>query len=450
MFTLFLVVCTSQSDPMRITKKYAGSSSIGKQIYQPSEDVDVNSESLKESEAELSALEETFLKKIKSKNGSQEGEDGEAGLGIPRVPSTRSLRHKEKPAEFADYYTGDLDELEDFEDISNSKRKLHRDTSSNSLEHTLRASKGAGKKSDDKLNSPVSDVAEKIAAPEHRRFGIQRPAGPRSSSLVNNSRRVFSAPNLSTLENRRIPVDPINITDSGVDSGMNEAGDPITNRKRSNSMMALVDFEKLVTDDSAAGTSSFLSLHELHNPNVGFYITSDDLFVEFVAQLQTNKRAKSVQEEPSEIHLPAPLAMPTYSLPFYYPTNPFLLRAPYGLPFLMSNAQQPQQSTCPTVDIAELNDHLHRSAILSPYHQQHSSSTSTIVSQLDSVSAQTSPDTDESIATSVIASSGQAVGYRDNYHHLSRPPMFLTSALKPRFNNINGDDEEDEDSGNFF
>ena len=57
------------SDPMRITKKFAGASCIGKQVYQPSEDVDLDD--LRFADEELNKLEAIFLARLNGKAGSR-------------------------------------------------------------------------------------------------------------------------------------------------------------------------------------------------------------------------------------------------------------------------------------------------------------------------------------------------------------------------------------------
>ena len=52
------------SDPMRITKKFAGSNGIGKQIFSPSPETEKTVEVRKALEREILELEERFLKRI--------------------------------------------------------------------------------------------------------------------------------------------------------------------------------------------------------------------------------------------------------------------------------------------------------------------------------------------------------------------------------------------------
>lgn len=57
-----------RSDPMRITKKFAGASCIGKQVYQPSEEMLSSDHSQLEIE-ELSVLEVSFYRRVGDRTG---------------------------------------------------------------------------------------------------------------------------------------------------------------------------------------------------------------------------------------------------------------------------------------------------------------------------------------------------------------------------------------------
>lgn len=58
------------SNPMRITKKYAGDSCIGKQVFQPCEEYSLSIEKIQENQIELQKLESLFLLRINSKSCS--------------------------------------------------------------------------------------------------------------------------------------------------------------------------------------------------------------------------------------------------------------------------------------------------------------------------------------------------------------------------------------------
>ena len=68
---------------MRITKKYAGSSSIGKQIYAPCDEFHAITEEIRRGEEDLSRLEQLFLTRICSK-GSFVEEEPEAAEPLRR------------------------------------------------------------------------------------------------------------------------------------------------------------------------------------------------------------------------------------------------------------------------------------------------------------------------------------------------------------------------------
>jgi hypothetical protein len=70
------------SDPMRITKKYAGTSCIGKQIFQPSEQYLQSADIMRQTEAELEKLEQKFLTRIYSKSSLLEEEFGASSNGV--------------------------------------------------------------------------------------------------------------------------------------------------------------------------------------------------------------------------------------------------------------------------------------------------------------------------------------------------------------------------------
>jgi len=57
-------------DPMRITKKFAGASCIGKQVFTPCDDYNLNFAAIQENEFELQRLETLFLMRINAKSGS--------------------------------------------------------------------------------------------------------------------------------------------------------------------------------------------------------------------------------------------------------------------------------------------------------------------------------------------------------------------------------------------
>jgi len=96
-------------DPMRITKKYAGESSIGKQSYHPDENFFCNSMEVQKLNEQFIAVENAFLKKINDRSAVFSREtlradspnsdyDGER-------QSLRNQRNREKPAVFSDFYS---------------------------------------------------------------------------------------------------------------------------------------------------------------------------------------------------------------------------------------------------------------------------------------------------------------------------------------------------------
>ena len=281
----------SYSDPMRITKKYAGESSIGKQIFHPSETFMSSEEDIREVEQQLCVLEKAFLKRINSKQ-SMVDEDGH---GSSLRSSQRASRNREKPAEYADYYTAEnLDSLDVFVESGHRRRSTQNGDRNSTSSPTFKSESGpksgrnSGRSGRDKSVSPEatsfvtegtervtlvnmvntetgqSVVAEQKFSPYHKVDKSQAS----SSSQKSSSRRSFSAPNLSTLE--QYPSEfsfPPSVGQTNVPNipsyslqELNAHPQSMHKRKRSYSSMALMDFEKLVDDDGAAGTFPFLPI----------------------------------------------------------------------------------------------------------------------------------------------------------------------------------------------
>jgi hypothetical protein len=211
---------------MRITKKYAGSNSIGKQVFQPSEEFLTDSEAVRRIELELEKLESLFFDKILSKTTSND--DVGNTDSIRRTPSSRNLRSKEKPSsEYSDYYTGDLADVADLEDAPTRKKSRE-----NSLSTNIFPMKFHNKNDGNNAESELF------------------------SAQLKSTRRVFSTPNLHSLS--LLP------TSQRVSSGNNNPTNAThtataAHRKRSHSVIDLVDFEKLVEDDRAAGACDILA-----------------------------------------------------------------------------------------------------------------------------------------------------------------------------------------------
>jgi hypothetical protein len=296
-------------DPMRITKKYAGTSSIGKQVYQPSEEYMDNPDQFKENELELNRMERIFLKRVNSKNWNEE-ELSPASTSAKRAHSTRSLRTREKSVDFTDYYTGDFEEMTE----QGSEQPQASSSSSNSRRRGLRNSAEAALQT-----KPSSNTSAAFLAPNNRLARFKDEGHHASVIMLNafSSRRFFSAPNLLALDpsfysssQPFAAADDSNQFGKGIYSSAfysrhrhlvqeNSAeAEDFTNlpnrlfpfsgssnnnstssnrglRKRSHSVMALMDFEKLVDDDEAA----------------------DDLFLEFVTQMREKTQRKKVKAE---------------------------------------------------------------------------------------------------------------------------------------------------------
>lgn len=238
---------------------------------------------IREVEQQLCILEKAFLKRINSKQ-SLADDDGHA---TSLRASLRTSRNREKPAEYADYYTAEnLDSLDVFVESGHRRRSTHNDDRNNSSSPTFKSENGpkagrsSGRSGRDKSISPEaiegiekvtlvsmvnketgqSVVAEQKFSPYHK---AEKTTASNSANPKSASRRSFSAPNLTTLEQYpselslpssvgQTPTIP-SYTLQELNANPQLVGNK---RKRSYSSMALMDFEKLVDDDGAAGTFS--------------------------------------------------------------------------------------------------------------------------------------------------------------------------------------------------
>lgn len=242
-------------------------------------------EDIREVEQQLCVLEKAFLKRINSKQ-SMVDEDGH---GSSLRSSLRTSRNREKPAEYADYYTAEnLDSLDVFVESGHRRRSTHNDDRNNTSSPTFKSESGpkcgrsSGRSGRDKSVSPdvasfvgegtervtlvnmvnketgQSVVAEQKFSPYHKGDKSQGS----SSNQKSSSRRSFSAPNLTTLEQYPSELTYPPSAGQGIAPNipsytlqeLNAHPQTMHKRKRSYSSMALMDFEKLVDDDGAAGT----------------------------------------------------------------------------------------------------------------------------------------------------------------------------------------------------
>ena len=84
---IFIIFIIIHSDPMRITKKYAGASCIGKQVFQQCDDYFSNTSTIQENEIELQKLETLFLLRINSSKSAS---------GIPHIVQSPIESHHSK------------------------------------------------------------------------------------------------------------------------------------------------------------------------------------------------------------------------------------------------------------------------------------------------------------------------------------------------------------------
>lgn len=92
---------------MRITKKYAGTSCIGKQIYQPCSQYLGSSESFRESELELQKMEQLFLMRISSK-GLYPDDEGNGSSSSSFEPLRRNTPRNCSKTDLAGSFSSEL------------------------------------------------------------------------------------------------------------------------------------------------------------------------------------------------------------------------------------------------------------------------------------------------------------------------------------------------------
>lgn len=207
---------------MRITKKYAGSSSIGKQLFQPCDNFHDVQDQIRGIETELARLEIIFLAKIHSKLPSSDK------LALTPEPPLRKGVNSSP---------GALDQTDQEDSGSNGSHPKLRLLNFEAL-------------SDGKMKP-------KLIGP-HTSMNIS------GSILMDKSKRTLSAPNLQHL----VPIkDKSAVLSMPLASSSSTKDDQSVLKpnyssskktigwKRSRSVMALMDFEKLVADDQAAGNS---------------------------------------------------------------------------------------------------------------------------------------------------------------------------------------------------
>ena len=219
---------------MRITKKYAGSSSIGKQLFQPCDNFEEAQEHIGSIELELEKLERVFLAKIHSKFPSSDK------LSMTPESSRRKIAlPSSAPRDATDH--------EDSGSNDSFFAKSHPSEFSNT----------------EKLNVKpimISTINSSIPFSGKKLFPL---------SVDNHkSKRTLSAPNLlhlasnisSDANSMVLPPTLVksNVSGKSKDDQSSLKANQVKKSvgwKRSRSVMALMDFEKLVADDQAAGNS---------------------------------------------------------------------------------------------------------------------------------------------------------------------------------------------------
>lgn len=257
----------SLSDPMRITKKYAGKSCIGKQIYQPCEGFQDDLEGIREAEKELEMFEKIFLNKIQSKTAT-------AVLHSPanrsRSPSQRILEKKS----WFDPSPLKVNEVDESENLPQDSYNV------NGVAQSLfGSSKG-------KLSS--------------KRFGFPRRnmSAPNLSSAEDPALQAIKEENEDKFRRNKITEEffllggrlPLSRGDQTQESSNHSSTSSFSAKKRSHSVMALMDFERLVADDRAAGNPRS-SLCSVVISLIG------DLFYEFITMMGSNVSKKRQQKQ---------------------------------------------------------------------------------------------------------------------------------------------------------
>lgn len=211
---------------MRITKKFAGASCIGKQVFQPSEDLrEVSTQS---AEYELRHLERQFLTRLGSKGSS-------AGYG------ESSSRRRASASNFGKSYAYDVDDDdgEEYEDNGDEENDGDVEDAEDDAYPATTTSSSSHLRQTDRNESFQHTRG-------HTGWGSR-------ASLVQRPRRVVSAPDLAS----------IGLSRGGSKTNFyaapsTAATGSLAKRRRSQSVMGLMDFEKYCSDDVAAGTLFFL------------------------------------------------------------------------------------------------------------------------------------------------------------------------------------------------
>jgi hypothetical protein len=245
---------------MRITKKYAGKSCIGKQIYQPCEGFQDSPEIILEAEKELEALEKAFLRKIQAKSSNNSPNISSAEYqrkrnSTHRVSQLRTLAttnpNSNPNGHFSDYDEEEATNLSsDLAEHYTPVKKEEPEKLSPSFQRFSSLSRNPFE------NSRRPTLRRNLSAPVLLSFH-QEPWSPRHGhhdEYISSHRHHFDDFYVLT---ERIPLGGGGKSEKTIPSSQNSSGkqsnSSFTAKKRSHSVMALLDFEKLVTDEQAAG-----------------------------------------------------------------------------------------------------------------------------------------------------------------------------------------------------
>lgn len=249
------------SDPMRITKKFAGASCIGKQVFHPCEHTEANNQLRKEGMAELQQLEYAFLHRLRSKSAAV------AQLVEKFVPSQspgggRGVKNKHNPSISGS--SGMTLEKSNSFTLSNDVDRL-RTTSSESGGYLVVKEEGVGLDSDahtfqkNKRIMSAPDLTmllsnEVLTASDSSTKLSELAYSPGSSFLLgsNSGKKVTPRGRVRTGSGAKMSRELSDSFNGGV--GIASAHhNSLRMSKKYYSQMDLAHYEKLATDDMAAG-----------------------------------------------------------------------------------------------------------------------------------------------------------------------------------------------------
>ncbi len=277
------------SDPMRITKKFAGNNCIGKQVFHPCENNEVNNAMRKESMAELDRLERIFRARVYSKAHSiseryiRNYNDSHSSSVPQQSPNTRGIKHKQNPCTEVEETTPYVSPRKNSKEYSpESAASSSANTSMSAMTDSIAGLTSLGDSSFSSSSSS-NGVFQKnkrvMSAPDLTQLSLLATVAPLSSSAQDDSTSSISRLSSSysavddymqppgiafasqtspfTSSTRKSPhkggkeksKSVLPNTRSGANGGRLRSN----SQKKSHSVMDLVNYEKLAADDHLAG-----------------------------------------------------------------------------------------------------------------------------------------------------------------------------------------------------